>query len=464
MSERRSNWTLAAFAAPCLPMAGLGLPLVVYLPEFFASELGLGLAAVSAAFGAVKLLDMAFDPVIGTVMDSTRTRFGRFRPWLVAGTPILMLATAMLFMARPGVNAVYLWTWLLVLYAGVSITTLSQVAWGAAIATEYNQRSRVYGWWQGGNVVGMILVLTLPAILPRFGIKEHAAAVAAMGWFVVLLLPLAVALAVTRAPEPVAPVRKERTNLSEYFKLMVRPNVARLLVIDFLVGTGPAITGALFFFFFNRAKGFEKSTASQLLLIYFLGGLLGAPIWTWLAQRIGKHRALTVSSLCYAAVSLVAWLIPGRDFAVGALTMVTAGITYSAGGFLLRAMMADVGDEVRLETGAERTALLYAMLSGTLKAGSAIAVVVTFNLLAQMGFDPKAKVGDAGVHGLMLMFTFAPAALAVMAAALAAGFPLHARRHGEIRAALAERDQVEAGPEMGQEPRFVEEIHIPAAE
>ena len=460
MSERRSNWTLAAFAAPCLPMAGLGLPLVVYLPEFFASELGLGLAAVSAAFGAVKLIDMFFDPIIGTVMDGTRSRFGRFRPWFVVGAPILMLATAMLFMAKPGVNSLYLWTWLLVLYAGVSIATLSQLAWGAAISPEYNQRSRIYGWWQGGNIVGMILVLTLPAALPFFGIKGHAEAVAAMGWFVVLLLPLTVGLAVARVPEPIAPVRKERTNIGEYFKLMVRPNVARLLVIDFLVGTGPAITGALFFFFFARAKGFEKSTASQLLLIYFIGGLAGAPIWTWMSRRLGKHRALTISSLAYALVSVAVWVIPGRNFAIGAIAMFLAGITYSAGAFLLRAMMADVGDEVRLETGAERTALLYAMLTGTVKAGSAIAVVVTFNLLAHMGFDPKAKVGDAGVHGLMLMFTLAPASLAVLAAALVAGFPLHERRHGEIRAALAKRDLVEAAPEMGAEPRFAEEIHV----
>ena len=239
--QRRSNWTMAAFAAPCLPMAGLGLPLVVYLPEFYSSELGLSLAQVGAAFGAVRLLDMAFDPFIGGVMDGTRTRFGRFRPWFALGAPILMLATYMLFMAHPGVGVGYLWTWLLVLYAGVSIASLSQLAWGAAISPHYDQRSRVYGWWQGGNVIGMILVLTLPALLPYLGVKGHAEAVGAMGWFVVALLPITVALAVARVPEPVSPVRKERSGLGEYFKLLRRPSVARLLVVDFLVGTDLAV-------------------------------------------------------------------------------------------------------------------------------------------------------------------------------------------------------------------------------
>jgi GPH family glycoside/pentoside/hexuronide:cation symporter len=456
---RRSNWTLAAFAAPCLPLAGLGLPLVVYLPEFYASELGLSLSQVGFAFAAVRILDMAFDPFIGGVMDGTRTRFGRFRPWFAIAAPILMLATAMLFMAKPGVTTLYLWTWLLVLYAGVSISSLSQLAWGAAISPEYNQRSRIYAWWQGGNVVGMILVLTLPALLPFVGVKGHAEAVGAMGWFVVLLLPLTVGLAVSRVPEPMITTVRERSGLAEYFKLLKRPAVARILIVDFLVGTGPAITGALFFFFFVRAKGFEKSTASLLLLLYFIGGLVGAPIWTWLSYRIGKHRALAVSSLFYAAVTLASLLIPKANVPVAAAMMFASGITYAAGAFLLRAMMADVGDEVRLDTRVERTALLYALLSGTVKIGSALAVFVTFSLLGMLGFDPKAKTGDAGIPGLMAMFALVPAGLAITASAIVAGFPLTAKRHSEIRDALADRDLAEAAPEMGQDPRFTEEIH-----
>jgi GPH family glycoside/pentoside/hexuronide:cation symporter len=456
---RRSNWTLAAFAAPCLPLAGLGLPLVVYLPEFYASELGLSLSQVGLAFAAVRILDMAFDPFIGGVMDGTRSRFGRFRPWFAIAAPILMLATAMLFMAKPGVTTIYLWSWLLVLYAGVSISSLSQLAWGAAISPEYNQRSRIYAWWQGGNVIGMILVLTLPALLPFVGVKGHAEAVGAMGWFVVLLLPLTVGLAVSRVPEPVVTTVRERSGFSEYFKLLKRPAVARILIVDFLVGTGPAITGALFFFFFVRAKGFEKSTASLLLLIYFVGGLVGAPIWTWLSYRIGKHRALAISSLFYAAVTLASLLIPKANVPVGAMMMFLSGITYAAGAFLLRSMMADVGDEVRLDTRVERTALLYALLSGTVKIGSALAVFVTFSLLGMLGFDPKAKIGDAGVPGLMAMFALLPAGLAVIASAIVAGFPLTEKRHGEIRDALAARDLAEAAPEMASDPKFAEEIH-----
>ncbi|HEY3694811.1 MFS transporter [Phenylobacterium sp.] len=431
---------MAAYALPCLPLAGLGLPLVVYLPEFYASELGLSLTAVGATFLLVRLLDIGFDPFIGAVMDATRSRFGRFRLWLALSVPILMVATWQLFMARPGVGTGYLLVWLLAVYAGTSISSLAQIAWGAVLSPDYNQRSRIYAWWQAGNVVGMVLVLTLPALLPFFGIKAHSAGVAAMGWFVVVLTPLTVALAVWRVPEPLVTTAPSRASAVDYLGLLGRRNVLRILAADFLIGAGPAITGALFFFFFERVKGFDKGAASLLLLAYFIGGLAGAPLWAWLAVKLGKHRALAVSNGIYAALTLCALAIPPGDTVVAGVLMFLIGVPFAAGAFLLRAMMADVGDEVRLATGVDRTGLLYALLSGTVKIGSAAAVGVAFPLLQAFGFDARASGGPAGLHGLQGLFVGLPAALSVLAGWLVLRHPLTARRHRAIRDALARAD------------------------
>jgi len=448
-AERRSNWTLAALAAPCLPLAGLGLPLVVYLPEYYASELGLSLTAVGTAFMAVRFLDMAFDPYIGGVMDRTRSRFGRFKLWFAIGAPILMLASYMLFMAKPGVDTLYLWIWLLVVYAGVSIASLSQLAWAAVLSPQYDQRSRIYAWWQAGNVVGMILVLTLPALLPALfpalKAQAHVIGVQAMGWFIVILMPLTVGLALWKVPEPQVKSENKHSGIREYLALFKRPTVVRILFADLLIGTGPAITGALFFFFFERVKGFDKSQASLLLLVYFIGGLVGAPLWTWLSHKISKHKALAVSGVVYAGMTMCALAIPQGSMPVAALLMFLIGVPYAAGAFLLRAMMADIGDEERLASGVDRTGLLYAILAGTVKIGSAAAVGVTFPLLQALGFDPTGKGLDAGLGSLAILFAAVPAAMAVLASLLVWRFPLTPERHAEIRAALAARD-IEASP------------------
>ncbi len=463
-ADRRSNWTLAALAAPCLPLAGLGLPLVVYLPEYYTNQLGLSLASVGAAFGAVRLLDMAFDPYIGGVMDRTRSRFGRFKLWFAISAPILMLASYMLFMAKPGVSSLYLWLWLLVVYAGVSIAGLSQLAWAAVLSPQYDQRSRIYGWWQAGNVVGMILVLTLPALLPLLGFKGHGSGVQAMGWFIVILMPITVALALWKVPEPQVVSEVKKSGFREYLALFKRPSVVRILVADLLIGTGPAITGALFFFFFGRVKGFSHAEASLLLLIYFIGGLVGAPLWTWLSYKISKHKALAVSGVVYAGLTMCSLMIPQGAMIPAAVLMFMIGVPFAAGAFLLRAMMADIGDEERLASGVDRTGLLYAILSGTVKIGSAAAIFITFPLLQLMGFDPKGQGVDTGLQGLAILFAAVPAAMSIIASFIVWGFPLTAERHAEIRAGLAARDMkepglAEAAPEMGSAPLLTKEIN-----
>ena len=74
---RRSNATLAAFAASCLPYAALGLPVYVTLPEFYASHVGVPLATVSLIFLIVRLADIVVDPILGSIIDRTSTRWGR---------------------------------------------------------------------------------------------------------------------------------------------------------------------------------------------------------------------------------------------------------------------------------------------------------------------------------------------------------------------------------------------------
>jgi len=68
---------------------------------------------------------------------------------------VLIIASVAIYFPPAGAGSVYLICWLLVLYAGYSMLTLSQAGWGAALVAEYHQRSRVYGWIQAVAVVGL---------------------------------------------------------------------------------------------------------------------------------------------------------------------------------------------------------------------------------------------------------------------------------------------------------------------
>jgi len=442
-TPRRSNAVLAAFSAVCLPLAAFGVALPVTLPEFYATYVGLELGVVAAVFMIVRLIDITFDPFIGWAMDRTKTRFGRYRPWMVASTPILMLSAFMMFVVvQPGAGPVYLFAWLLVLYLGFSVGTLGQLGWASVLAPEYDQRSRVYGWWQVFNIIGVILILILPTVVIQLKIGDYADGVRIMGWAIVIALPVTIALALFAVPEPVNAGAAPHGGISAYLELFKRKAVRKLLLADVVLGVAPGITGSLLFFFFGQIKGYDHTQASLFMLLYFVAGLVGAPFWAWLATRIGKDKALAVASLVFAAFYVGATLVPGGSFALTAVAMFIAGLPYAAGLFLLRAMMADVGDEVRLETGVDRTGLMFSILSATTKIGHVVALI-PYLILQAVGFQAVPPVGGNSAASLMwlqVLFIALPGLLLASAALLLRNYPLTPERHDQIRRELDARE------------------------
>jgi Na+/melibiose symporter-like transporter len=433
-----SGLRLAAFAGPAVPMAALGLPLVVFLPEYYANDLGLPLAAVGAAFGLVRLMDIGVDPVLGILMDRTTTAFGRFRPWVLAGAPVLIVAIYMLFMAAPGVGVLYLWFWLLIAYLGLSMSQLSHLAWAARLTDNYDQRSRIYAWVQAFAVIGLMVVLLLPAGLALLAHGSSSGGVHAMGWLTIATIPLAfgLALGVVGEPRPGAP--SPHATLRDYLALFREPVILRLMAAYFVLNLAVSVTGTLFFFYIEQVKLFSKGQAEALLFIYFIAGLAGAPLWLNLAYRLGKHRALAVAALAYIVTQSIALLMPPSRFWIAAPAMFLAGLPYSATGLLVRAMLADAGDAENLARGTDRTGLFYALLSGNDKVGAAAAVYFSFGLLSLVGFKAQSGAVNSptALVGLQILFAVVPALLGLTGALIIRRYPLTAERYAAVRAKL----------------------------
>lgn len=434
--------TLAAFAGPSLPLAGIALPFIVYLPPYYAGTLGLDLATVGLIFFLVRVVDLPLDPVLGHLMDSTRGRWGRYRPWLVAGSLIMMAGAYLVYMAEPGIGPVRAFAQLMLLYIGLSLMVVAQVGWGASLSSSYHERSRVFGWWQAANILGMILVLMLPPIVSRLREDSGAAVgIHAMGWFIIATAPVAALLAAKVVPErPLAGTRAEPT-WADVKALARSPLIRRLLVVDALTGIAPGITGAMFIFYFEHRLGFTAAQASQLLLLYFITGLIAAPFWMRLAMRIGKHRASMVAAIAYVVTHGGLGLLPvGRptDAVIG---MAIAGIPYAAQLFLMRAMLADVADVDRLETGLDRNGLLQAVLTTTSKIAHAVPVAIIYPILAYIGFDPKPGAANSpeAILQMTLLFVLAPVTLMLLAAWIVARWPHDEKAHAAVQAALAAR-------------------------
>ena len=429
------------FASGHIPIAALVLAISVHLPRYFASHLGLSLAAVGTAFALVRFVDIPIDAGLGLAMDRTRTRFGRYRIWMALGAPILMLAVYMLLISPEGVGIGYLFGWLLVMYVGYSGVYLSHLAWAGRLARNYQERSRIFGAITGLGVVGAMAVLLIPVFMDLQGATD-AEGMQAMMWFIIVVTGVTCLLVVSTSPETIARDQPVRFGAKDYWALLTRPNILRLLAADLFVTLGPGWMAALYLFYFTDSLGFTLAQSNLLLMIYIAAGFIGAPLAAWLANRISKHRALMVNTTIYSLGLILLPIMPRGEFMLFAPAMLLVGAMAAGFTVMIRAITADIADEIRLESGREWMGLMYALITATGKLAAAGSILLTFNVLAAVGYQAKAGSVNTpeAIQGLELAYIIGPIFFVMIAGACFFGYNLTAERHAEIRRQLDEQD------------------------
>lgn len=447
---RLPAWRLAVFAALAIPLAGAGLPLAVYLPPYYAQELGLGLGAVGLIFMLSRVWDAATDPLVGVLSDRTRSRFGRRKPWIAAGAPLFALSTAAIFapglfgVERPA--AAWLSVWLVVFYVGWTMIQIPVSAWAGQLAAQYHERSRVQTYFQVATAGGLLLVLVLPAVLDQLGARAGLPAdpglkVAAMGGFILATFvpTLIAALALVKEP-PAPPPSPSRSTLRRDLATAARdPLLRKVLTSDFAVTLGQLIRSSLFVFFVSAYMG-RPDLAAGLFLLQFVFGVFAGPIWLRIGYRLGKHRAAIAGELVQVAINLaLLFIVPSALPLLVGLT-IAQGLAQGSGNLMLRSMVADIADKQRLESGEDRTGLLFSIFSLTGKAATAVAVGVALPLVGLLGFKPGAANSAEALLALKLVFALGPALAHLASAWLISGFSLDAASHADIRRQLDSRD------------------------
>ncbi len=447
-SEGIGPWRIGAFVLPALPISALGLPLVVYLPPFYVTEMGVSAAWIGLVFLLARFWDMFTDPPFGYFSDHYETRWGRRKPWIFLALPILMLSIWQIFLPPEGAGGWHLFFWLVLLYVGWTMLTISHMSWGAELSPDYHRRAQIQGWREAALIAGMIAILTLPALTEYFAPVGEAGLhrVNFMGTFLLIMLPVTIIAALTLVPgRPGAKSHSVEGNFSwrEALSFFTRsPALRRLLFADVMVGLAPGINGALYIFVFEHVFQVPRWT-SFLLLSYFVSGLLAVPLWIRLSGWVGKHRTLAIA-LFYGCCTgpFVILLPPGQVWWFFALN-VTYGAAYGAGLFLLRAIMADFTDLDHLVSGKERTGLCFSLLNMTNKIGYALSVGIAYPLLNLIGFNAATGAENTAftLNSLLAVYVGLPFLFAMLGALAMWNFPIDKGEQERTRAQLQLKKQ-----------------------
>ncbi|WP_290936744.1 MFS transporter [Hyphomonas sp.] len=448
-AKRLSLPRVLAFSSLSIPLAGVGLPVGVYLAPLYAREVGLGLELTGLLFMLLRFWDIFTDPLMGYLVDRYRSPWGRVRHWVVLSVPILGLATFFVYMPDVGESPAYFVGWMILFYVGFTLLQTARSAWVPAIAVDYDDRSRFFQWAEIVSVLSMLFLLAIPVVLELagFGVGRMGQ-VAVMGWVLLIALPISAFLACTFVRDE--PVRGDKGN-TEKFRL--RPFIAALrnkylghiLLLELLSGTAIAVTSANYLFVAEFVFGLSDGMSSLILMFFFVMAVCALPLWLKLAERTEKSFAFKAAALLSCS-SFFIYYLAGQ---VGGFWPLFIGAFFNGAAFsapmvLARSMTADVVEWQVSRTGENRSGIYYSLITSAYKVGSSLALGVGYLILGQWaGFHPNEDNSPEAIHGLLLVFCLLPGTLYLLAAFAASRYPFTRAMQQEVAKSLDPR-----GPEI----------------
>lgn len=374
--------SLAAYGVLALPLAMAALPLYVHLPKLYGGELGMSLAMVGAVLLGTRLLDALSDPVLGYVSDRVANR----RLFVAAALPPLGLGMLGLF--NPPADPAWLPIWLAALlvltYFGFSAATIAYTAWGAQLSRDVNERTRITAARETFTLVGVVVAAALPQALGG----ENASGLAHASLAFVVLLALAAAITLPFSPHPtVRPA--PRGNL---FRALRRPvaNVRFrwLLAVFVSSGIAAAVPSTLVLFFIEDVLE-APQYAAAFLVLYFVSGAAGMPLWVALSRRIGKRNAWIVGMVLAVIAFVWAFGLQSGDVIAFGVICVLSGLALGADLALPPSLLADVIDDDGTAADAGGEGAYFGLWTLANKANLALAAGIALPALGALGYVPN---------------------------------------------------------------------------
>lgn len=395
------------YGALGLPLAFVALPLYVVLPNHYATQFGVPLAALGALLLGARLFDAVADPLIGRGVDALFARSTRHA--LGAGAlAALALAAGFhaLFFPPPAAHGALL-AWcaaaLALTYLSYSALAVMHQAWGARLGGDARQRTRIVSWREGLALAGVLMASVLPSL----------AGIAATTAVFALLLAAGLLLLAT-APRPALDAPRAAAAAT----LPLRTPAFRTLLGIYLVnGIASAVPATLVLFFIRdrlQAPAFEP----LFLASYFAAGAVSMPLWVRAVSRFGLARCwLAGMGLAIATFAFAAGLGAGDVAAYTAVCIASGsalGADLALPGALLAGVIQRAGHAGRLE------GVYFGWWNFATKLNLALAAGIALPLLALFGYAPGER-GDAGLRALAFAYCLLPCALKALAAAMLFG-------------------------------------------
>lgn len=435
-----------------------------YVLYYFQDIMGVSAAAMGVILLVARVFDAFNDPIMGIITAKTKTRWGKFRPWLFIGTVLNAVILYVMFSAPPSLSPSGLTAYAAVFYIlwGTTYTMMDIPFWSMIPAFTEGGKERENLTTLARSCAGvgsaLITIVTIIAVQAlgagneRIGFSRFALVIAAV---FILFETIAV---ITIKEKSTVDVKT--TSVGDMFKALIHNDQTMVVVLAIvLVNTAVYITSNLVIYFFKYDVGGDAwynsytifntfGGAVSILSMMVLFPLLRKFFSTTKVFYIGTGSAI----VGYLTLIAIAFLTPMDNVY---LLLIPGFLIFAANGILtvlVTVFLANTVDYGELQNGTRDESVVFSMQTFVVKLASGIAALaasltLSINHIQKGGTDATdaaVVIDQAARTGLRLSMTIIPIILMVIAILIfAKKFILTEEKVAEITEELHERRQVQ---------------------
>lgn len=427
-----------------------------YLMIFYTDVFGMPAAVVGTMFLVTRVWDSAFDPIVGIIADRTRSRWGKFRPYLLfLAVPFALIG--ILTFITPGwdltakiVYAYVTYSLMMMVYSAINVPYASLLG---VMSPEPHDRNILSVYRMMFAYLGSFIALLLFMPMVNFFSTGHTER---YGWMMAVIVIAVVCSALfygcfALTKERVKPIKENQNSLKEDVKDLFHNRPWWILL-----GAGIAALvfnsirdGATVYYFKYFVVEDSHSTITLFGIPFVLSGLylavgqaaniIGVILAAPVSNCIGKKKTYMSAMTLATFLSLIFYWFNKDDltliFTFQILISICAGCIFP----LLWSMYADCADYSELTTGNRATGLIFSSSSMSQKFGWAIGSAITGWLLAYFGFQANTVQSEEAIRGIKMFLSFLPAMGTVLSVVFISMYPLSEKKMKKITEELEQK-------------------------
>ncbi len=417
-----------------------------FLMIFYTDGALIAPALVANALLVGKIWDAVNDPLFGWLSDRTTSRFGKRRVYMIFGALPLAVTIALLWFVPRGLSDTWVFLWIaftFILFDTLwTLTNVPYYALTAELTDDYDERASLTAFRMVLGVPAYIVGAALtPAIVGLFATKRAGYGAIGVFYGILAAVVLWIAAAGLKERKKISESKAKTPPLQTFLATLRNRPFVQLIVAYLVANMAFALIKTLMAYFLIYQLGMEEQVPLVMFLLLLFVALFLFP-WKKLSDRWNKGPAyalgLAIGGLALAAT----FFLPHEPTGWVYVVAIVAGIGFSAQWVFPWAMVPDVVDYDRLETGEFRGGMYYGVWGLVTKFSEALGIAASGWVLQLFGYVPNVEQSARTLLGIRLFFGPVPLIFFALALPLLIWYPITRASHAEMRRELEGREVV----------------------